>query len=695
MTNRKKINWQEVKEFFILILLVSLFYRTFIRVFIFNSSAIPYFDGVQHYSYLDFIKHNFFSLWNPYIFSGTSAISDLQLVRFYPLSLLLFFFSTIKVLQLYYIIHLFIGAITIYFLAKFYKFSFLGCLTTAIIFIHTGFFVWRVNAGHTFLISGASLIPLIFLLIEKFFYHKKLIYSILASIVIVFQIILYPQITSYTLFCLFLYFIFNLCFKYEKGFFKKVIICFFFIFISCLLSAIQLLPSFEIASYLARCNATDNFKWASSFSLDPKNLIYFIYPEKFHYEEFLRDNRIFLWVNGSYLGLIPTILVIIGFILAIIKRNKQKIFMGIIMLFSLLFAFGNYTPFFKIFYILIPVFRMFRDPERFLSLFIFASAILAGYSIDMLFAKKEKKIEITKNVIFLILILELFMLGRRCAGSLKNIYKSFPVKNKIIEFLKKDPDVFRIAGNLPFYPNSSMVNNIRSIEGSSYVLNKRYAEFICAVNNKSIDSIDISGAAESIKIENFNSKLLSLLNIKYILTKYPINYKNWSLVLEDEGTKIYKNNLFVPRIFLVPQVKIVENEKKILEEMKKDSFDYKKTVILEEKINTLLNKEKILGETKEIKSKNDEIIIKVKTDNPCFLVLSENYFPGWKVFVDGKQKKLFRANYFMQAVFLSSGFHKVKFMYSPFSFKIGAFISCITLLIIILICFLIYTKGDK
>jgi uncharacterized membrane protein YfhO len=54
------------------------------------------------------------------------------------------------------------------------------------------------------------------------------------------------------------------------------------------------------------------------------------------------------------------------------------------------------------------------------------------------------------------------------------------------------------------------------------------------------------------------------------------------------------------------------------------------------------------------------------------LVLSDTYYPGWKVFVDGSPEKIYQANYTFRAVPLRAGTYQVKFVYDPMSFKLGA-----------------------
>jgi uncharacterized membrane protein YfhO len=61
----------------------------------------------------------------------------------------------------------------------------------------------------------------------------------------------------------------------------------------------------------------------------------------------------------------------------------------------------------------------------------------------------------------------------------------------------------------------------------------------------------------------------------------------------------------------------------------------------------------------------------VKTTENTLLVVSDTFFPGWKVFVDGKKEKVLHANYHFRAVTLPPGSHQVEFVYDPWSFKLG------------------------
>ena len=60
-----------------------------------------------------------------------------------------------------------------------------------------------------------------------------------------------------------------------------------------------------------------------------------------------------------------------------------------------------------------------------------------------------------------------------------------------------------------------------------------------------------------------------------------------------------------------------------------------------------------------------------------------------------KENKIYRADYILRAVYLNPGRHKVEFIYDPLSFKIGLFITCLTLIILTIIVFNNIIKRNK
>ena len=51
--------------------------------------------------------------------------------------------------------------------------------------------------------------------------------------------------------------------------------------------------------------------------------------------------------------------------------------------------------------------------------------------------------------------------------------------------------------------------------------------------------------------------------------------------------------------------------------------------------------------------------------------MRDQFYPGWKVFVDGTEQPLLQANLFNRAVFVQAGEHRVVFQYCPESLITG------------------------
>lgn len=86
---------------------------------------------------------------------------------------------------------------------------------------------------------------------------------------------------------------------------------------------------------------------------------------------------------------------------------------------------------------------------------------------------------------------------------------------------------------------------------------------------------------------------------------------------------------------------------------------------------------------KIVKETANTVTVKMKTNVTGYLVLADNWYPGWKAYDNGKRVPLLRANFLQKAVRVGPGEHTVKFIYDPWTFKVGAFVSFVTLAFIL------------
>lgn len=82
---------------------------------------------------------------------------------------------------------------------------------------------------------------------------------------------------------------------------------------------------------------------------------------------------------------------------------------------------------------------------------------------------------------------------------------------------------------------------------------------------------------------------------------------------------------------------------------------------------------------------NNRVEISARLSEPGILVLTDAFYPGWKVFVGGKEQKVLRANYLFRGVELPAGDRMVEFIYEPDSFKLGLIISLLTVGLLVIV----------
>ncbi|MDI6840295.1 MAG: YfhO family protein [bacterium] len=215
----------------------------------------------------------------------------------------------------------------------------------------------------------------------------------------------------------------------------------------------------------------------------------------------------------------------------------------------------------------------------------------------------------------------------------------------------------------------------------------RYRNIVDILNVKYIVSLwvpdDISGYPENIQkaIEDFKLSFFKKWGISWTEVRNRLK-----LVYRDaRGYAVYENENALPRVWITHNFKVVPREQ-VLKELKSTEFDPRTIVLIEEEPSTIQNLELRIQNSEKVKIVGytpNKITIETELEAPGFLVLSENWHSDWKVYVDGKESKLYVADYALRAVQLDEGEHKVEFIYDSPYFKIGATLSFISFLFLL------------
>jgi Bacterial membrane protein YfhO len=85
-----------------------------------------------------------------------------------------------------------------------------------------------------------------------------------------------------------------------------------------------------------------------------------------------------------------------------------------------------------------------------------------------------------------------------------------------------------------------------------------------------------------------------------------------------------------------------------------------------------------------VRREPNRVEVKTASSAPSILVLSENHYPGWRAYVDGRAAETLRVDYGLRGVVLAAGEHRVEFVYRPKSVLIGLAVSLATLAALLL-----------
>ena len=663
---------------------------------------------------IDLFRKRELPLWNPYNFAGTPLLANFQSAPFYIFNILFFIFNFTTTWGILIFLQPLLAGIFMYFYLRKLKVSPLAGLVGSLVFAFCGFFIAWTEWG-TILHSGLWL-PLILLSIEKLTSYELQVKKYIWSGVFVFSLCQsFFAGHLQTFFYVFLFSLIYLIWKFTRTQDKKSLIYIFAI--CCLLFAIFTLIQWKSTLQLIKLSAreTDHADWRQPGWFIPwKHLVQFFAPDFFGNPTTL--NYWGEWNYGEFVGYVGVIPLL--FALYVVFFLKTKYLMLYVFLGILFLSFALPTPWAKLPYIFkIPLIST-SQPTRLLFLVDFCLAVLAAFGAQQIVARKQKfkplfifiliygvlwlvvlKWQLVVSQRNLILPTAMLVGGTILLGSLN--FQKIPPKlvfwglllltifdlfrfgwkflpftkkewlfpsTEVINFLKKDQRVFRIMATdrRIFPPNFSTVYKIQDVAGYDPLYLLRYGELIAASERGKPDISSPFGFNRIITPQNYNSRIVDLLNVKYILSLADLNSPKLDLVFKEGETRVYYNKYFFPRAFFVYNYQFAENKQKAIELLMDEKIDLRKKVILEEILPAeeikLTNEDVINSAVVENYSEN-QVIIDARTAKKGFLILTDSYYPGWRVFVDSKETKIFRANYNFRAIIVPPGEHKVVFEY--------------------------------
>lgn len=662
---------------------------------------------------IESLKKRQIPLWASDISAGYPIFAEGQMKALYPPNLISAFLPLMASVNF--------TIISTYFLIGFFSYLFLleiklsrfSALFGAITMMFGGFALAQ-------LLHWGMIVTLAFFLGEVFLLEKmvktgQVFYSLLLGLFLGIAFLGgHPQMTFYSLIFLGIYWLF-LGFISRQNFIKSFLLFSLFILLGLGIGAAQSLPQYEFTRNSTRETGL-SVEAITRFNFPMRDLKTFISPyasyddsqtiQAFHHNGWPQDERY------TYMGILALILAILA-IFSLFKRKPRVIFFTGTLVLFLLLSFGGETPFG--FLLTKPPFNFFRLPLRFLMFVDFSLASLAAFGFEEVlgWVRKvgKKKVLTVAVAVFLIIVsfADLWYWGSKLhpVVSAKDWYQTPLVANFLKENLQGEE---RVTTEHYYFSTLKIFMTQRHLwDESQTLINLRN---LIPIFNNLLDEIPMAvGAANSaglkitrytdLEIETFFNGaqytsldkvslsdsylfLNRLTGVRYVLFSKELPSGLGLSKVFETGFENGQDNIYVyeffdyyPRAFMVPQAQ-VETPEKILERLLKADFDPKRTVFLEETTDWGASGG-LAASVQFEKYENQEIKIKTQASANGFLFLSDTYYPGWKAYVDGQEKKIYLANYAFRAVEVPQGEHEVVFKYEPQMFWWGVKISLGTL----------------
>jgi hypothetical protein len=723
----------------------------------FNPGSFPnkaqYFDTIQQlYPWKQLVVSQISSgripLWNPYNFSGSPLLANIQSSVFNPVNILFFLFSMPTAWGFSVYLQCFIASVFMYLFARKLRLGVIPSLLSSVSYSYSLFMT--VFLEYNTIGFGVALLPVALYCYELLREKRTGLRIVLFCLsVTLFFLVGHLQVAVVA----YLFLLFYILFSQRLSFFvtqKKIYEIGFLILLATVIAGIQLVPSIELLLLSARVPQQYGFL-VEKLLIQPWQFIMIMIPDI--YGNPVSRNFI---ANETY----PTKAMSVGvgvLLFSFIGFWQWKKHRVVVLFASALFIvllFTTRTPFSEIFYRFpLPLFST-SSPSNMIFLSSFCLSILAGFGLQawlrgetkiqqllffllfvlglLLLSFQQKEFYQEKNIFLSLSLFAgvciLFLIGffksawsRTCSVvflgivlvesffffqkfnpfvPLQTVYPDTKITQEL-RTLTSNGDRFWSFGNAVMESNVQTQQSLYSAEGYDPLYPAAYGELLYATRDgtfpRSFDSTTRSNAVIAPQSSGQGSflqndarlRVLNLLSVKYILDR-------------DENAsseKTFPETSF-QRVFHQDGWSIYENKNAFPRARLVSSVVVSKDP--EAFTDTVFDKDFDIGKTVILQSKinqslsmkrgkvtqffaeSDRMLFKTKSDGGSVLALSSTFYPGWRVLIDGKEKELLQVNHALSGVFVPEGEHDVVFYYWPDSFVFGMYLTIIGIVILIL-----------
>ena len=322
-------------------------------------------------------------LWNPELFGGMPFVAAGSGDIFYPTWLLRFLVPVPTAGNVSFFVHYILAGLFTYLLLRRLRVGWTGSVIGGLAYELTGLIASYPSPGHDGKLFASTMLPLLLLglvmALRDRRWHGYPVVTAATALTLLghFQLAYYSLIAA-SLFALYL----TLEEASDARGGERVLrlaLALVAVLVGFGVAAIQILPFFEYIPFSPRASGYHGFEGSASFAI-PWNHV----PE-FFLKNFVGAKETYwgsnpLKLHSEYLGLPVVALAALG--LTVRERRRQILWLGGIGLLFLLISLGAATPFYKVWWTLMPLVNKTRAPGMVFFVVALVAAIFAGFGAD-------------------------------------------------------------------------------------------------------------------------------------------------------------------------------------------------------------------------------------------------------------------------------------------------------------------------
>ena len=180
-----------------------------------------------------------------------------------------------------------------------------------------------------------------------------------------------------------------------------------------------------------------------------------------------------------------------------------------------------------------------------------------------------------------------------------------------------------------------------------------------------------------------SSRLYDLLNARYVIARKDVtlDWDKFKLAFDgDPSLNVYENTRALPRAFVVGNVQPAPDHEAAWAAIHEPAFDPGSQAVVEGGAPAGGG----TGQVTALGQGPGRVSVETASDGPAVLVVSQMWYPGWQVWIDGApSEEPLRADYAFQGVALPPGSHRIELVFRPDAWRLGWILAGGTVLVLI------------